>query len=96
MESTIGVGGQAQVQQATDRMTGDKVAVKIFRKRKMNFVDLVSAYREHDLMKRMDREVIQSPLAYFECTRYILIVYELMASDVRSLLLEFGQQPHEE
>ena len=84
------------MQEAVDEVTGTSVAVKIFKKRKMSMKDLCMAYTEYNLMKQTNHDSILAPLMYFECTRYICIVYELLASDLRALLSEFSQSLNED
>lgn len=48
---TLGNGGQAEVHQAHDTVTGNEVAIKVFKKRKMDIVDLHAAYLEHSVMQ---------------------------------------------
>ena len=66
----------------------DVAALKIFRKRNMNLFALNAAHFEHFIMKSLDHENILSCKGYFEDNDYIIIIYELMSSDLRSLLVE--------
>lgn len=94
--SKIGIGGQAQVSEAIDQLTGTSVAVKIFKKRKMSFNDLYQAYSEYNVVRQLNHPSILAPISYFESKQYICVVFDLMASDVRGLLSECDEQLQEE
>ena len=86
--STIGFGGQARVKEAFDVITKETVALKIFKKNSMSLFALNAANYEHSIMKQFDHPNILKTKAYFEDTEYLIIVYELLSSDLRALLVE--------
>ena len=51
VNQTIGMGGQAYVKEAQDLETGEAVAIKIFKQRKMTLFALDSAYFEYSVVK---------------------------------------------
>jgi len=53
VKQTIGLGGQAYVKEALDCETGESVAIKIFKKRKMTLFALESAYYEYQVVKSL-------------------------------------------
>ena len=68
--------------------TNEAVALKIFKKKSMSLFALNSANYEHSIMKQFDHPNILKTKSYFEDTEYIIIVYELLSSDLRALLVE--------
>lgn len=84
----IGKGGQATVREAIDKDTKEAVALKISKKKNMSFWGLNAAYSEYQIMKDLEHPNILQTRAYYEDTNYLIIAYELMSSDVRSLLVE--------
>lgn len=54
----------------------------------MSLFGLNAARVEHSLMKSLDHENILKACGYFEDTDYIIIVYQLMTSDLRAMLVE--------
>lgn len=88
IKQTIGVGGQAHVKEALDTKSKEKVALKIFKKRKLNFFGLNSAHFEYSIVKELDHPNILSSKGFYEDSDYLCIVSELMSSDLRALLVE--------
>ena len=82
------MGGQATVKEAIDGLDDDAVALKIFKKNKMNLFGLNAAYFEHSLANELNHDNILKSKGYFEDNEYIVIIYELLSSDLRSLLVE--------
>ena len=72
--STIGEGGQAIVKEGVDEETGESVALKIFKKRNMNFFGLNAAHFEYSVMDSLlDHDNILKTKCYFEDCDYIII-----------------------
>ena len=71
-----------------DLQTDEAVALKIFKKKDMNLFTLTAAHLEYSLSQHIDHENILRTKGYFEDTDYVIIVFELMSSDLRSLLIE--------
>ena len=88
VHKTIGHGGQASVKEAIDMEMDDTVAMKVFRKKNMNLFALNAAYFEHTSTKNLDHENIIKTKGFFEDADFIIIFYELLSSDLRSLLVE--------
>ena len=84
----IGKGGQAVVREAVDKQTKEPVALKIFKKQNISFWGLNAAYSEYQFMKEINHPHVLRTRAYYEDTDYLIIAYELMSSDVRTLLVE--------
>lgn len=66
------------------------MALKIFKKRKMNFFGLNSAHFEHSLVKSLSHTNIISIKGYYEDSDYLCIIQELMSSDLRALIVELN------
>lgn len=90
IRSTIGNGGQAHVKEAFDMEKQEKVALKIFKKRNMNFFGLNSAYFEHSMVKELKHQNILDNKGFYEDSDYLIIVFELMSTDLRGLITEFS------
>ena len=90
IKSTIGFGGQAHVKEAFDLDKGENVALKILKKKDMNLFGLNAAYLEHSLVKTFDHENILASKAYFEDNEYVIIVSQLMSSDMRDMIVELN------
>ena len=88
IHKTIGQGGQASVKEAIDVEMDDTVAMKVFRKKNMNLFAHNAAYFEHSTTKKLDHENIIKTKGFFEDADFIIIFYELLSSDLRSLLVE--------
>lgn len=58
----------------------------------MNFFALHAAYFEHSLVKELDHESILGYKGYYEDSDYLIIVSELMSSDLRALISELKDQ----
>ena len=86
--NTIGLGGQAYVKEAIDLVSSEPVALKIFNKQHMSLFALNAAHREYKIMKKVQHENITQVKGFFEDTEYIIIVLELMTSDLRQLLVD--------
>lgn len=86
--STIGLGGQAYVKEAIDLESKDRLALKIFNKKKMSFFALNAAHMEYSIIKKLQHENIIKAKSYFEDQDHILVGCELMSSDLKSLLVE--------
>ena len=71
-----------------DVHTFEAVALKIFKKNDMSFFGLNAANYEHSIMKKFDHPNILSTKAYFEDVHYLVIVFELLSSDLRTVLQE--------
>ena len=74
IKATIGKGGQAHVKEAMDLNSKENVALKIFKKKKMNLFGLNAAYFEHSIAKMLDHEHILKSKGYFEDNEYLIIV----------------------
>lgn len=66
----------------------DPVALKIFKKETMSLFALNAAYQEFNIMKRIDHDNILKVKGFYEDNEHMVIIYELMSSDLRSLLVE--------
>ena len=88
INQTIGEGGQALVKEGVDLLTDKEVAMKIFKKRRLNLFGLSSAYLESSLTKQLGHPNILKRKAFYEDNDYVCIVFELMASDLRQFLIE--------
>lgn len=64
------------------------MALKIFKKRKLNFFGLNSAHLEHSIVKELDHANILGCKGFYEDSDYLCIVSDLMSSDLRALLVE--------
>ena len=76
------------MKEAIDRKNDDPVALKIFKKKDMNLFSLTAAHFEYSLATTFDHDNILRTKGYFEDTDYVIIIFELMSSDLRSLLVE--------
>lgn len=85
---TIGQGGQASVRQAYDMASKEPVAFKIFSKRKMSFLTLDAAHKEHQVIKSLSHPNIIEAKDFYEDNDHLVIINELMSSDIRSMLVE--------
>ena len=74
------------MKEAKDLATGEHVAIKIFKKWKMNFQSITSAHREYDLMTRLDHPSILPIKGFFEDTTYICLVSPLMQTNMYTYL----------
>jgi len=54
----------------------------------MSLFGLNAAHNEYAIMNKMSHDNILKTLDFFEDSEYIIIVYELMISDLRAILLE--------
>lgn len=74
----MGKGSFATVRKGRVRATGEKVAVKIISKRKMNDDDRSALQNEIDILKQVDHPNIVKMFDVFEDDKYIYIVMELL------------------
>eukprot|EP00826_Nyctotherus_ovalis_P048249 TRINITY_DN5659_c0_g1_i11.p1 TRINITY_DN5659_c0_g1~~TRINITY_DN5659_c0_g1_i11.p1 ORF type:complete len:512 (-),score=140.90 TRINITY_DN5659_c0_g1_i11:1507-3042(-) len=74
----LGKGKFGLVREATHKQTGEKVAVKIIKKKKLSIEKLALAKREIEIMKVCQHSNIISLLDTFENSDYIYIVLELL------------------
>ena len=56
----------------------------------MNFFGLNSAYFEHSMVKELQHQHILHTKGYYEDQDYLIMVFELMTSDMRGLITEFS------
>ena len=54
----------------------------------MNFFALNAAYFEYHTMSSLEHEHILKSKGFFEDNDFIIIIFELMSSDLRSILVE--------
>lgn len=78
IEVTIGRGTFGTVKRAKNRETGERVAVKVLSKKKMNKDDMDAAQLEIDILKRVDHPNIIKLIDTFEDDRHYCIVMELV------------------
>ena len=86
IKNTIGEGGQAYVKQAFDSVELEYVALKIFKKEQMNLFAVNAANLEYNIMNSLGHDNILKSKCYFEDSEYIIIVNELLSTDLKSLL----------
>jgi len=56
----------------------------------MNLFGLNAAYFEHSIVKSLNHENILGSKSYFEDNEYLIIVADLMSSDLRALIVELN------
>ena len=76
------------VKEAKDCWTGEDVAVKIYNKSEMSLFALTSASQEHFLTQSLKHPNILESKCHFEDSDNLVLVQELMGSDIRQLLME--------
>ena len=88
VNKTIGLGGQAYVKEAFDLEKNEPVAIKIFKKRRMSLFALDAAHLEYSVVKSFNHKNILKAKGFFEDTDNLIIIYELLSTDLRTLLVE--------
>ena len=78
IEGTIGRGSFATVKKVKNRATGERFAVKVMSKRKMNDDDKVAIGTEIEILKQVDHPNIVKLIDVFEDERHYCLVLELM------------------
>lgn len=78
IEKELGRGSFASVRRATDKKTGEKVAIKIISKKSLSEEDKVALQNEIDIMTQVDHPNIVKLHDIFEDEKYIFLVMELM------------------
>lgn len=78
IEATIGRGTFGTVKRAKNRATGERFAVKVLSKKKMNQEDIDAAQTEIDILKRVDHPNIIKLFETFEDDRHFCLVMELV------------------
>ena len=78
IEGTIGKGSFATVKRAKFRQTGERYAVKVLSKKKMNEEDKLSMQTEIEILKTVDHPNIVKLIDVFEDERHWCLVMELM------------------
>lgn len=78
IEGTIGRGSFATVKKAKFRDTGERFAVKVLSKKKMNDEDKVAMQNEIEILKQLDHPNIVKLIDVFEDERHWCLVMELM------------------
>lgn len=83
------------MKEAIDMETNEKVALKIFKKNQMNVHGLNAAYFEHSMMKKLQHKNILACRGYFEDSDYLILVLDILSSDLRALLVELNAPMNE-
>ena len=78
IENTLGKGSFAHVKKAKFRATGERFAVKVYSKRKINDDDRDSLMNEINILKKLDHPGIVRLYDVFEDERHWCLVMELM------------------
>ena len=78
IEGTIGRGSFATVKKANFRATGERFAVKVLSKKKMNDDDKTALQTEINILKHVDHPNIVKLIDVFEDDRHWCLVMELM------------------
>ena len=78
------------MKEAFDTVSQEPVAFKIFNKKTMSLFALNASRQEYSLMKQYEHPNILKARDFFEDTDNLVIVCDLMCSDVRSLLDELS------
>jgi calcium/calmodulin-dependent protein kinase I len=78
IEATLGKGSFASVKQAKDRVTKERVAVKVLSKKEIKESDLQAMKLEIDILKQLDHPNIVKLYDVYEDERFICLVMELM------------------
>ena len=78
IEGTIGKGSFATVKKVKNRATGERFAVKVMSKKKMNDEDKIAMQTEIEILKQVDHPNIVKLLDVFEDERHYCLVMELM------------------
>ena len=79
IEGTIGRGSFATVKKAKFRATGERFAVKVLSKKKMNDDDKAALLTEISILKHVDHPNIVKLIDVFEDDRHWCLVMELMS-----------------
>ena len=64
------------------------MALKVFKKKYMTPIALESAYLERSIMEKFEHANILKLKDFYEDTDYMILVCELMSSDIRGVLQE--------
>ena len=78
IEGTIGKGSFATVKKAKHRESGDRFAVKVLSKKKMNDDDKAAMQTEIDILKQVDHPNIVKLYDVFDEEKSFYLVMELM------------------
>ena len=78
IELTLGRGSFATVKRAKHRVSGERFAVKVLAKRRMNEDDKAAMHTEIEILKQVDHPNIVKLIDVYEDERHWCLVMELM------------------
>lgn len=92
IEATLGKGSFATVKRAKHRETGERVAVKVFSKKKLSDDDREALRSELEILKQIDHPNIVRLIDAYEDERHVCFVIELMSGgELFEKVLELDQ-----